>query len=75
MVSYEVIGVIPISDTGLANGAGHFNGSVEVPWLIINVVQGKRYCLRIISFWLRNSNTVIIEAGGGLTKPLSVQNF
>ncbi|KAF9450464.1 multicopper oxidase [Macrolepiota fuliginosa MF-IS2] len=83
MAGYEATGIVPVSDTGLVNGAGRFNGGPEVPWSIINVVQGKRYRLRIINESARNVFTVsidnhnltIIEADGELTEPLTVQKF
>ncbi|KAF9440308.1 multicopper oxidase [Macrolepiota fuliginosa MF-IS2] len=50
MADYEASGIVPISDSGLVNGAGHFNRSPEVPWSIINVVQGKCYCLCVGTF-------------------------
>jgi FtsP/CotA-like multicopper oxidase with cupredoxin domain len=38
-----------IPDSGLINNAGRYVGGPEVPWSRINVVQGKRYRLRLIN--------------------------
>ncbi|KXN92680.1 Laccase-2 [Leucoagaricus sp. SymC.cos] len=83
MTGYEATGIVPVSDSGLVNGAGRFNGGPEVPWSVVNVVQGKRYRLRVINASARNVFTVsvdshnltIIEADGELTEPLTVQKI
>jgi len=35
-------------DSGLINSAGRYVGGPEVPWSRINVLQGKRYRMRIV---------------------------
>jgi iron transport multicopper oxidase len=61
MERYEATGIVPVSDSGLVNGAGRFNGGPAVPWSVVNVVQGKRYRLRIINESARNVFTVSID--------------
>ncbi|KAF5346493.1 hypothetical protein D9756_010060 [Leucocoprinus leucothites] len=83
MEGYAATGIVPVSDSGLVNGAGRFNGGPEVPWSVINVVQGKRYRLRVINASARNvftisadsHNLTVIEADGEATQPLTVQKI
>lgn len=42
-------GTIPEADSTLINGKGRFPGGPQAPLAIVNVQQGKRYRLRIIS--------------------------
>ncbi|KAL0066669.1 hypothetical protein AAF712_006272 [Marasmius tenuissimus] len=71
--------MIPVADTGTINGVGRFNGGPEVPFPVINVVQGKRYRLRILNMSARaaynvsidSHNFTIIEADGENTQPLT----
>jgi len=44
-----VAGNESVPDSGLINNAGRYVGGPDVPWSRINVVQGKRYRLRIVN--------------------------
>jgi iron transport multicopper oxidase len=77
---YEATGIVPVSDAATVNGVGRYNGGPEVPWSVVNVVQGQRYRLRIISTSARSVFTMsidnhpltIIEADGVATVPHTV---
>ncbi|KAF5392985.1 hypothetical protein D9757_001165 [Collybiopsis confluens] len=80
LAGYEATGIVPVSDSGTFNGVGRFQGGPEVPWPIVNVVQGKRYRFRIINQSARNvftlsidsHNLTIIETDGVSTVPHTV---
>lgn len=79
---YVATGIVPVSDSGLVNGVGRYNGGPEVPWSVINVVKGRRYRFRIINESARNVFTLsidkhdmtVIAADGQNTKPLTVSS-
>ncbi|KAG7098079.1 hypothetical protein E1B28_000053 [Marasmius oreades] len=70
---------IPVADTGLINGVGRFNGGPAIPFAVVNVVQHRRYRLRIINesaraaynFFIDSHNFTIIETDGVNTNPIS----
>ncbi|KIK53297.1 hypothetical protein GYMLUDRAFT_250550 [Collybiopsis luxurians FD-317 M1] len=80
LAGYEATGIVPVSDSGTFNGVGRYNGGPEVPWPVVNVVQGKRYRFRIINQSARNvftmsidnHNLTIIETDGVSTVPHTV---
>lgn len=80
---YVATGIVPVSDSGLVNGVGRFQGGPEVPWAVINVTRGKRYRFRIINESARNVFTVsidnhdmtVIAADGIATRPLTVKKM
>ncbi|KAG7093231.1 hypothetical protein E1B28_006917 [Marasmius oreades] len=71
--------MIPVADTGLINGVGRFNGGPAIPFAVVNVVQHRRYRLRIINesaraaynFSIDSHNFTIIETDGVNTNPIS----
>ncbi|KAI0310062.1 putative laccase 2 precursor [Amylostereum chailletii] len=75
-------GRVPIPDSGLINGVGRYVGGPEVPYSVINVEQGKRYRLRLISlscrpfftFSVDGHNLTVIELDGIEHDPVEVQN-
>ncbi|KAK7464216.1 Laccase-1 [Stygiomarasmius scandens] len=75
-------GTVPIPDSGLINGKGRFVGGPEVPFAVINVKQGLRYRLRLVSiscrpfhtFSVDNHNITIMELDGVEHDPVTVQN-
>jgi len=58
---YVATGSVPVADSGTVNGVGRFQGGPEVPWSVINVVQGKRYRFRIINESARSAFTVSFD--------------
>ncbi|KAJ7132445.1 laccase subfamily 2 [Mycena epipterygia] len=71
LASYLATQIIPVSDSGLFNAKGRYNGGPEVKYAAVSVVQGKRYRFRLINISAR-SNFVVIEADGVATKPHEV---
>ncbi|KAF9256552.1 Cu-oxidase-domain-containing protein [Marasmius fiardii PR-910] len=71
--------IIPVADTGTFNGVGRFNGGPALPFAVVNVVQHRRYRLRIINesarsaynFSIDNHDFSIIETDGVNTNPIS----
>ena len=47
--SNNVAGNEIVPDSGLINNAGRYVGGPDVPWSRIDVVQGKRYRLRVMN--------------------------
>ncbi|KAJ7124460.1 laccase 17 [Mycena epipterygia] len=81
MDQYKLDGVTPPPASGLVNGVGRYIGGPEVPWSVINVVQGKRlrfanvagFAAFIVSI---DGHTMdIIETDGIETVPLTVSSF
>ena len=72
-----------VADSVLINGLGRYAGGPASPLSITNVVQGKRYRMRLISmscepnyiFSIDGHNMTIIEADGIETKPLVVDSI
>ena len=72
-----------IPDSGLINGVGRYVGGPEVPYAVVNVDQGKRYRLRVLSlscrpfftFSIDGHNLTVIELDGIEHDPVEVQNF
>ncbi|KAF5360146.1 hypothetical protein D9758_011342 [Tetrapyrgos nigripes] len=70
----------PISNSTLINGIGRFPGGPAVPLAVVNVEQGKRYRMRLISmscdpnyvFSIDGHNLTVIEADGINTEPVTV---
>lgn len=62
----------PVPDSGLINGAGRFAGGPAVTRTRVNVTQGKRYRLRLVSLSalgffnvsIQNHRMTVIEADG-----------
>ncbi|KAJ7663168.1 laccase [Mycena polygramma] len=83
MDQFKVDGVTPVPSSGLINGIGRYNGGPEVPWAVINVVQGKRYRFRVINisayaaftFSIDGHVFEVIETDGIETVPLAVTSF
>ncbi|KAJ7610575.1 Cu-oxidase-domain-containing protein [Mycena polygramma] len=80
LVSYIATQIIPVSDSGLFNGAGRFQGGPLTPYSAVDVTSGTRYRFRIINISARTSFTVsidnhtltVIEADGVATVPETV---
>ncbi|GJJ09803.1 hypothetical protein Clacol_004027 [Clathrus columnatus] len=70
----------PVPDSGLINGAGRFTGGPDVTLTRVNVTQGKRYRLRLVSLSaegffnvsIQNHRMTVIEADGISTEPYVV---
>lgn len=62
LAGYVATGIVPVSDSGTFNGVGRFNGGPEVPFFVVNVVQGTRYRFRIINTSARNVFTMSIDS-------------
>lgn len=70
------------ADSTLINGLGRSSVNLTAPLSIVNVVQGKRYRLRLVSlscepnynFTIDQHNFTVIEADGVETKPLLVDS-
>ncbi|KAH7873948.1 Cu-oxidase-domain-containing protein [Lentinula edodes] len=83
LAGYVATGIVPVSDSGTFNGVGRFNGGPEVPFFVVNVVQGTRYRFRIINTSARNvftmsidsHNMTIIETDGTPTSPMTVNSI
>ncbi|KAF5384016.1 hypothetical protein D9757_006916 [Collybiopsis confluens] len=83
LAGYVATGIVPVSDSGTFNGIGRFQGGPEVPFHVVNVVQGKRYRFRIINTSARNvftisvdsHNLTIIETDGNPTSPMTVNSI
>ncbi|KAJ6452315.1 laccase 17 [Mycena vitilis] len=83
MDQFKIDGVTPVPSSGLINGIGRYNGGPEVPWAVINVVQGKRYRFRVINisayaaftFSIDGHVFEVIETDGIETVPLAVTSF
>ncbi|KAJ4474859.1 Cu-oxidase-domain-containing protein [Lentinula aciculospora] len=83
LAGYVATGIVPVSDSGTFNGVGRFNGGPEVPFFVVNVVQGIRYRFRIINTSARNvftmsidsHNMTIIETDGTATSPMTVNSI
>ncbi|KAH6912620.1 laccase 16 [Coprinopsis sp. MPI-PUGE-AT-0042] len=62
----------PAPDSGTINGRGRYDGGPNVAWHRVNVVQGKKYRLRVINisayasflFSIENHDLTIIEVDG-----------
>ncbi|KAJ6614163.1 Cupredoxin [Mycena sp. CBHHK59/15] len=78
--SYVATQIIPVSDSGLFNGAGRYNGGPETQYAITPVTKGKRYRFRLINMSARsvftvsidNHNMTVIETDGVATVPNTV---
>ncbi|KAJ6528910.1 Cupredoxin [Mycena capillaripes] len=83
MDQFKIDGATPVPSSGLINGIGRYNGGPEVPWAVINVVQGKRYRFRVINqlayaaytFSIDGHVFEVIETDGIETVPLAVTSF
>nr|DAA04521.1 TPA_exp: laccase 16 [Coprinopsis cinerea okayama7\ len=73
----------PVPDSGTINGVGRYRGGPAIPWARVNVVQGKRYRLRVINnsaygsfeFSIENHELTIIEVDGINHVPKTVGGF
>ncbi|KAG2008141.1 laccase 3 [Coprinopsis cinerea AmutBmut pab1-1] len=73
----------PVPDSGTINGVGRYRGGPAIPWARVNVVQGKRYRLRVINnsaygsfeFSIENHDLTIIEVDGINHVPKTVGGF
>ncbi|KAF7356197.1 Laccase 2 [Mycena venus] len=59
--SYLQTQIIPVSDSGLFNGAGRYNGGPVTPYAVSTVTKGKRYRMRLINASARSDFTVSID--------------
>ncbi|KAJ6536410.1 laccase [Mycena vulgaris] len=83
MAQFKVDGHEPVPDSGLINGVGRYVGGPAVPWAVVNVVQGKKYRLRVINisgfaaftFSIDSHTFDVIETDGIATVPLTVSSF
>ncbi|KAJ3918047.1 Cu-oxidase-domain-containing protein [Lentinula edodes] len=83
LAGYVATGIVPVSDSGTFNGVGRYNGGPDVPFHVVNVVQGTRYRFRIINTSARNvftisidsHNMTIIETDGTPTQPMTVNSI
>lgn len=72
-----------IPDSLLINGVGRYPGGPATPLAVINVVQGKRYRIRLLNigckpdyqFSIDNHTFTVIEADGEPTQPLVVDSI
>ncbi|KAJ7482761.1 Cu-oxidase-domain-containing protein [Mycena latifolia] len=80
LASFIATHIIPVSDTGLFNARGRYNGGPEVEFAAVSVTQGKRYRFRLVSLSVRgnfivsfeNHTMAVIEADGVATEPHEV---
>ncbi|KAJ7733136.1 laccase subfamily 2 [Mycena metata] len=80
LASYLATQIIPVSDSGLVNGKGRYNGGPEVEYAAVSVKTGKRYRFRLINISSRanfvvsidNHTMTIIEVDGVATEPHDV---
>ncbi|KAJ7192668.1 Cu-oxidase-domain-containing protein [Mycena pura] len=80
LASYLATQIIPVSDTGLFNARGRYNGGPEVEFAAVSVVLGKRYRFRLVSLSIRgnfivsidNHTMTVIETDGVATVPHEV---
>ncbi|KAJ7772303.1 Cu-oxidase-domain-containing protein [Mycena metata] len=80
LASYISTLIIPVSDSGLFNAKGRYNGGPEVEYAAVSVAKGKRYRFRLINMSVRanflisidNHTMTIIEADGVATVPNEV---
>ncbi|KAJ7124461.1 laccase 16 [Mycena epipterygia] len=83
MDQFKMDGVTPPPAAGLVNGIGRYIGGPEIPWAVVNVVQGKRYRLRFVNtsgfaafiVSIDGHTMDIIETDGIETVPLTVSSF
>ncbi|KAJ7469023.1 laccase [Mycena latifolia] len=83
MAQFKLDGHEPVPDSGLINGVGRYVGGPAVPWAVVNVVQGKRYVLRVINisgfaaftFAIDGHTFDVIETDGIATVPFTVSSF
>ncbi|KAJ7877345.1 Cu-oxidase-domain-containing protein [Mycena leptocephala] len=79
LFSYPIV-ILSVSDSGLFNGAGRFNGGPIVPYAVSKVTKGTRYRFRLINISARTSFIVsidnhtmtVIETDGIATSPINV---
>ncbi|KAG1852759.1 Cupredoxin [Suillus subalutaceus] len=72
-----------VADSTLINGLSRYAGRSMSDLAVINVEQGKRYCMRLVSmscdpnflFSIDGHNRTVIEADGQLTDPLEVDQL
>ncbi|KAJ7053573.1 Cu-oxidase-domain-containing protein [Mycena amicta] len=77
LAGYLATQIIPVSDDGLFNAKGRFNGGPEVEFAAVSVTKGKRYRFRLINISARanflvsidNHTMTVIEADGVATQP------
>ncbi|KAJ7694533.1 Cupredoxin [Mycena rosella] len=80
LASYMATQIIPVSDSGLFNGAGRFQGGPLTPYAAVSVTPRTRYRFRLINMSARSSFTVsidnhtltVIETDGVATVPIEV---
>ncbi|KAJ7083793.1 Cupredoxin [Mycena epipterygia] len=80
LASYEATQIIPVSDSGLFNGAGRWQGGPLTPYAVSTVTTGKRYRMRLINASARasfivsidNHNMIVIGTDGVATVPNTV---
>ncbi|KAJ6617294.1 Cu-oxidase-domain-containing protein [Mycena sp. CBHHK59/15] len=80
LISYNLTQIIPVSDSGLFNGAGRYNGGPLTPYAVSTVTKGTRYRFRLINMSARtafivsidNHTMTVIETDGVPTSPLEV---
>ncbi|KAF9445549.1 multicopper oxidase [Macrolepiota fuliginosa MF-IS2] len=73
---------IPVADSTLINGKGRFPGGPKTDLAAVNVQQGKRYRLRVISiscgpsftFSIDDHNLRVIEVEGNAVRPITVNS-
>ncbi|KAJ6481559.1 laccase [Mycena vitilis] len=83
MAQFKKDGHEPVPDSGLINGVGRYVGGPAVPWAVVNVIQGKKYRLRVINiagfaaftFSVDGHVFDVIETDGIATEPLTVSSF
>ncbi|KIL59933.1 multicopper oxidase [Amanita muscaria Koide BX008] len=76
-------GLIPVYDSILVNGVGRYIGGPASPLAIVNVSQGTRYRIRLLSlscdphfsFSIDNHIMTVIEVDGVSTQPLTVDSI
>jgi iron transport multicopper oxidase len=79
----NLVNTIPIADSTLINGKGRYPTGSDAELAVVNVQQGKRYRLRLISiscdpnfiFSIDNHNLTVIEADGIAVDPVIVNSI
>lgn len=61
LASYQATQIIPVSDSGLFNGAGRYNSGPQTEYAVSKVTTGKRYRMRLINASARSDFTVSID--------------
>ncbi|EKM79228.1 hypothetical protein AGABI1DRAFT_74090 [Agaricus bisporus var. burnettii JB137-S8] len=82
-LAVDLLGTIPMADSTLINGKGRYPGGTNTELAVVDVQEGKRYRLRLISvscdpnftFSIDGHNLTVIEADGIALTPETVNSI